>query len=1175
MLWPGIVKAATGNSIDPGITRIFGSDRYETAAKIAQAGWTGTSDYAIIAGGMDSNLIDALTASPLAAKLDAPILLTGGDSLNNYAQQELTRLAVKTVYIVISTGQGVNVQNIVNQVKTLPTVTDVQILGGSDPSQTSVNIAKEMEKLGIKINKAIVVGGNGVDALSISPVAGAQGIPILYTNGNTLSAPVSEYLNSNKSNINQTYVIGGTATISDTTAFQLPGSVERIAGQDRYDTNIQVLKNFANIMKYTYTFLANGDTLVDALAVSPLAARSCSPILLTSKSLPAASASFAQAGLSPKVIALGGESVVSPGDLNELLTGQVVNQPGAVSGSTDSANPTKINAPLKITGSAVTVGNSVSNLSIYIQGDNATLNNVSTQGTIFIDPGTTGSAHLQNVTAGTIIILTGGAGIDLQNVTSKVMIIAGSSAVTVKASGATNITRTVSTSSATIDDSQGGSFGPVTILSASRSDPSPTVQFSGTFTQPINVNATATITASQGASITNVVAAPDNSGETIALQGVFANLTVNNPSYISLGNNTSVQTLVTNAKANITVPTSSSITNLNTNNQQVTIGGVPSIASVTAINGTLNGTINVTFSNIDPAWQGSSPSLSMFTVTQSINGGAPVPVTVSGIGGNDVNYYLLVPAVSGDQSVTYYVSYKGGPPVPASVSQAGAGSGGTSTGSTSTGRGSAGNSSIAFTSPSNLPQAVSGNPYSYTFTATGGSGSGYTYNLSYPEGAPLNYPDGLSLSATGVLSGSPQAAGTWNNIPVTVTDSTGNTVTNLFNLTVTNSGGSNLTLTGSKNLPQAVVGQLYSYTFTAAGGSGSGYTYKLSYPEGATNNSPDGLNLSSTGVLSGYPQAAGSWNSIPVTVTDGAGYIFTDYFNLTVTNSSNSNLHISSPVSLPQGVFGLSYNYILTATGGSGSGYAYRLPSGSQSSFPAGLSLSPNGVISGTPQEVGTWSNIPVMVTDSAGNSVTNSLNLVIANPTSTKLTFTSSTNLPQGIVGKFYSHSLTAAGGSGNGYTYKIIYPDGAASNYPDGLSLSSDGVLSGFPQTPGTWNNIMITVTDSAGSNVTGNFTLPVTDSNCPNLTFTSPLNLPRGIVGQFYNYTITATGGSGYGYTYKLSLSGGTSNYLNGLTLSPGGVINGAPQVEGNWSNIAITVTDSYGNTVTNYFNLSVSR
>ncbi|AFM40540.1 cell wall-binding protein [Desulfosporosinus acidiphilus SJ4] len=567
---------AASNQIDPSMTRIYGNDRYETAAKVAEVGWAGTSNYAILSAGMDANLIDALTVSPLAAKLNAPILLTEGDSLNNFARQELTRLGVKKVYI--TSGAGVIHQQVIDQVKAIPTVTDVEVLGGIDASQTSVNVANELAKLGVPISKAIVVGGNGVDALSVSSIAGAQDIPILYSPGKTLSGYVSAYLNGIKSVLTKTYIIGGTGVISNTAASQLSGTVERVAGQDKYDTNIQVLQAFAGILKYKNTYLANGDTLVDALAVSPLAAKSGSPILLTSQTLPSASVSYAQANLSPNVIALGGEVVVPSSDLTQLSSQQVISQDGTTQGATDSTNRSQINSALKITGNSVILNNSAANDSIYIQGNNDTLNNVETKGTIFVDVDSIGTVNLENVTAANIVILSGASNsIDLQDVTSNSLIDASGASVYLISSGTTNISQTIFTSSANVDTTGGGSFGQITISNASQLDPTPSVEFTGTFTQPpITVNDSASVVVAPNASVANVVVAAENSSQTVTLQGPFTNVTVTSPSAIQLGSNTRVQSLTNNSKTSITVQTL-------VNNSPTNIA-VPSLSSITGLN---------------------------------------------------------------------------------------------------------------------------------------------------------------------------------------------------------------------------------------------------------------------------------------------------------------------------------------------------------------------------------------------------------------------------------------------------------------------------------------------------------------------------------------------------------------------------------------------------------------
>ena len=81
-----------------------------------------------------------------------------------------------------------------------------------------------------------------------------------------------------------------------------------------------------------------------------------------------------------------------------------------------------------------------------------------------------------------------------------------------------------------------------------------------------------------------------------------------------------------------------------------------------------------------------------------------------------------------------------------------------------------------------------------------------------------------------------------------------------------------------------------------------------------------------------------------------------------------------STTSLPSGTVGQAYSATLAASGGTAP-YSWSLSGGS---LPTGLSLSTNGVISGTPTVAGT-SNFTVKVTDEAGASATAALSITIA----------------------------------------------------------------------------------------------------------------------------------------------------------------------------------------------------
>lgn len=176
--------------------------------------------------------------------------------------------------------------------------------------------------------------------------------------------------------------------------------------------------------------------------------------------------------------------------------------------------------------------------------------------------------------------------------------------------------------------------------------------------------------------------------------------------------------------------------------------------------------------------------------------------------------------------------------------------------------------------PSSLPAGALGVSYSQTVSASGGV---TPYSYAVTAGA---LPAGLSFStATGAISGSPTAAGTFN-FTITATDSAGGagpyTASQSYSLTI---AAPTLTLSPS-TVTGGQVGVIYSQTFSASGGVGP-YSYAVS--AGAL---PAGLGLSSSGVVSGTPTAPGSFN-VTITATDastGAGpYAVSSGYTLVIT----------------------------------------------------------------------------------------------------------------------------------------------------------------------------------------------------------------------------------------------------------------------------------------------------
>jgi len=207
------------------------------------------------------------------------------------------------------------------------------------------------------------------------------------------------------------------------------------------------------------------------------------------------------------------------------------------------------------------------------------------------------------------------------------------------------------------------------------------------------------------------------------------------------------------------------------------------------------------------------------------------------------------------------------------------------------------------------------------------------------------------------------------------------------------------------------------------------------------------VNLSpSTGVISGTPTLPGGTSSFTVRVQDAGGQSATQALSITINLPAPPSI---TTTTLPGGTVGKLYNQSLQATGGTGA-LTWSLSSGS---LPAGLSLSPAGVISGTPTNAGT-SNFTVRVRDTLNQSDTQSLSIAI----SAALTITTP-SLPDARVNRAYNKTLDRSGGTAP-FTWSV------KPSLPKGLNLNtSTGQISGTAAngTQGTYN-LTFTVQDSS---------------------------------------------------------------------------------------------------------------
>jgi hypothetical protein len=311
--------------------------------------------------------------------------------------------------------------------------------------------------------------------------------------------------------------------------------------------------------------------------------------------------------------------------------------------------------------------------------------------------------------------------------------------------------------------------------------------------------------------------------------------------------------------------------------------------------------------------------------------------------------------------------------------------------------------------------------------------------------------------------------------------------------------------------PDGVKDVAYSATFTASGGTGSGYTWTKT--SGAL---PTGLTLSGAGVLSGIPSVSGTVN-FTVQVTSGPATT-TKAYTLTILPP----VSITAPASLADGAQGAAYpSTLFSASGGTGSGYTYAVTGGA---LPAGLGLTGAGDLSGTPTASGTF-NFTVQVTSGAATGA-KAYSLTILPPVSN----IAPASLAAGAQGAAYPSTIfSASGGNGTSYTYAVT---GGA--LPAGLGLTGAGVLSGTPTTSGTFN-FTVQVTSGPATGTTA-YTLTI----LPPVAI-SPSTLPSASVGVAYSQTLQATGGTG---TYSWAVTGGSLPAWSTATLPALGGVPTAP-------------------------------
>ncbi len=263
---------------DESFDRIWGADRYSTAAQVARSGWA-TPTVAFLSSG--ETFADSLVAGPYATQLDAPILLTAAGHLPGPTASALKDLAPDRIVVV---GGPRSVPDAIARQAAQAAGIDpaapgaITRFGGSTRYDVALAIAEEM---GIADDAPVIVASGEVfpDALSISAYAAENAQPILLVSSKKMSGGIRSYISRGERDMT---VVGGPATIPEQV---LDGfEYERLAGSNRYSTNWAVFANKYEAEDHVRPMIASAEVFPDALVLGPYAAKQGRPIILMGKS---------------------------------------------------------------------------------------------------------------------------------------------------------------------------------------------------------------------------------------------------------------------------------------------------------------------------------------------------------------------------------------------------------------------------------------------------------------------------------------------------------------------------------------------------------------------------------------------------------------------------------------------------------------------------------------------------------------------------------------------------------------------------------------------------------------------------------------------------------------------------------------------------------------------------
>jgi hypothetical protein len=420
-----------------------------------------------------------------------------------------------------------------------------------------------------------------------------------------------------------------------------------------------------------------------------------------------------------------------------------------------------------------------------------------------------------------------------------------------------------------------------------------------------------------------------------------------------------------------------------------------------------------------------------------------------------------------------------------------------------------------------LPYVIQGSAYSTTLQGSGSTPTSFRLVSG-------NFPTGIILNPNGTIYGTTSVLGTFNNIVIEISNIYG-VSQRTFTLTV-NQPTENATIT-TNTIPNGSVGTSYSFQVVATG---------FPIPTFGTTvaNFPPGLSINSAGLITGNPTTPGSY-TFTLVATNNTGTVQTDSRIYTVVIGSTPQITAVSPLT---GTQGRVFIQSISATG-------YPTPTWSATGMPSGMTINTtNGSLQWNNPIAGSY-NISVTVTNSSGYDTKPFVINIMLPPQIT------TSSLPRGVLNQLYTPFTMTATGDGT-KLWSIV-----ESSFPNGMSISSTGIISGTPTEYGSFS-IFIQVETEYGINARS-FNINI---DGPPI-WISPTNLPDAGDGAPYTYQLVVDG------TPPFTFGVASSSILPPwLSLNPNtGELSSSNPIVGIY-NFSLTCTNNIG-TSTKAFTLEV--